>query len=328
MTTPGDTGQRAMQRAEAGAEGGAEAGPQGGALSQEPAASGQGRLPAQSGARPRTLSRSADPQAESLVLDEVPDVFVMRLLLEETGETFEVPNCRGDMTVRELKEELDLIAGVPLNLLQLHYLDQGVMMDDSTLNFHDVVPRGIISLCVWHYDGWTDLVSAAVEGDTSKLACLGVVEDSPYQTANSQYLGEKHWRTWVAQRAFVALYIASHRGRVEAVQYLLEHGANCLGRSPMGRTPLHVAVAMGQSDCISLLLKFGASILAKDAKGMSPQAIARQLNHRRDERQMFLSYWMTKSERKDPKDSGETKALPSRKSGPGSDSGSDSGSTQ
>lgn len=42
-------------------------------------------------------------------------------------------------------------------------------MDDSTLNFHDVVPGGIISLCVWQYDGWTDLVVAAVEGDISKV---------------------------------------------------------------------------------------------------------------------------------------------------------------
>ncbi|XP_036915728.1 ankyrin repeat domain-containing protein 60 [Sturnira hondurensis] len=329
--TQGETGQRAMRGAVADSAGAGAAGvePQGGALSLEPASGGQGtgsggpwHLPAQSGARPRTLSRGGDPQAESLVLDEVPDVFVMRALLEETGETFEVPKCRGDMTVRELKEELDLIAGVPLNLLRLQYLDEGVMMDDSTLNFHDVVPGGMISLRVWHYDGWADLVAAAVEGDTSKLSCLGVTEDSPYQTANSQYLGEKHWRTWVAQRAFVALYVASHRGHVEAVRYLLEHGANCLGRSPMGRTPLHVAVAMGQSDCISLLLKFGASSLAKDAKGVTPQAIARQLNHRRDERQMFMSYWMTKSERMDPKDVGTTKAPPSGESGPGSSSSS------
>lgn len=42
-------------------------------------------------------------------------------------------------------------------------------MDDSTLNFHNVIPGGIISLSVWHYDGWTDLVLAAAEGDTSKV---------------------------------------------------------------------------------------------------------------------------------------------------------------
>lgn len=42
-------------------------------------------------------------------------------------------------------------------------------MDDTTLKFHDVVPGGIISLCIWHYDGWTELILAAVEGDPSKV---------------------------------------------------------------------------------------------------------------------------------------------------------------
>lgn len=42
-------------------------------------------------------------------------------------------------------------------------------MDDTTLKFHDVVPGGIISLCVWPYDGWMELVLAAAEGDPSKV---------------------------------------------------------------------------------------------------------------------------------------------------------------
>ncbi|XP_015452397.1 ankyrin repeat domain-containing protein 60 [Pteropus alecto] len=211
--------------------------------------------------------------ATSLTLDLAPDVFTMRVLLEETGEMFRVTNCRADTTVLELKKELDLVAGIPLNLQRLHYLDQGILMDDTTLKFHDVVPGGIISLCVWHYDGWMELVLAAVEGDPSKLFCLGVTEESFYRTANSQHLEEKQRKRWVSQRAAVALYVTSHRGHAEAVQYLLENGANCLSRTPMGRTPLHVAAAMGRLDCINLLLRHGAAISAKDAMGMTPMAI-------------------------------------------------------
>ncbi|EDL85110.1 rCG40920 [Rattus norvegicus] len=73
------------------------------------------------------------------------------------------------MTVRELKEELDLMVGIPFNLQRLHFLDQGILMDDATLKFYDVIPGAIISLCIWHYDGWTELVLAAVEGDPSKV---------------------------------------------------------------------------------------------------------------------------------------------------------------
>nr|XP_006214075.1 ankyrin repeat domain-containing protein 60 [Vicugna pacos] len=218
----------------------------------------------------------------------------MRVLLEDSEEMFRVTNCRSDMTVRELKEELDLMAGIPFNLQRLQFLDQGILMDDAPLKFYGVVPGGIISLCVWHYDGWTDLVLAAVEGDSSKLSFLGVTEDSFYQTANSQRFNNQQWKTWVSQRAFVALYIASHRGHVEVVQYLLEHGANCLGRTPVGRTPLHVAAAMGRLDCVSLLLNHGASVNARDAKGETPMSVARRLSGSQSKRRMFLFYWMTK----------------------------------
>lgn len=146
--TPGETPQSAMQQA-AGA-GGAGAGPQGGALCPDRAASGRSmgsggpwHLPVQSRGRGLcTQSRRGDSQAESLALDVPPDVFVVRVLLEETGETFEVKNCRGDTTVRELKEELDMIAGIPMNLLRLQYLDQGGPLSAPPLTFCAPSTRG------------------------------------------------------------------------------------------------------------------------------------------------------------------------------------------
>nr|XP_025870865.1 ankyrin repeat domain-containing protein 60 [Vulpes vulpes] len=260
----------------------------------------------------------AAPQAPSPALDLAPDTFVMRVLLEDTGETFQVANCRGDMTVRELKEELDLLVGIPLDLQRLQYLDQGVLMDDATLKFHDVVPGGIISLCIWHYDGWTELVLAAVEGDPSKLSCLGVDEDSLYRTANSQRFERKQCQDWIARRAFVALYVTSHRGHPDAVQYLLEHGANCLSKTPMGRTALHVAAAMGRLDCINHLLDYGASIHEKDARGETPMSIARRMNRKLSERRMFLFYWMSRLGTKDPKNLIKNQVFLRAKSGFGS----------
>ncbi|XP_007102003.2 ankyrin repeat domain-containing protein 60 [Physeter macrocephalus] len=243
----------------------------------------------------------------------------MRVLLEDSGEMFRVTACRSDMTVRELKEELDLIAGIPFDLQRLQYLDQGILMDDATLKSHDVVPGGIISLCVWHYDGWTELVLAAVEGDSSKLSRLGVAEDSFYRTANSQHFDDKQWKKWISQRAFMALYVASHRGHSEAVQYLLEHGANCQGRSPVGRTPLHVAAAMSRLDCISLLLKYGASINDRDAKGETPMSLACRLNRSQSRRRMFLFYRMVKLGTKDPMDPVVNEAFQRVKAGFGSE---------
>nr|XP_055160783.1 ankyrin repeat domain-containing protein 60 [Nyctereutes procyonoides] len=317
-----------MRRAAVG--GGARAGaPPGGALGPDPGRGGQGGrgagsagprpLPAQSAARAPGQGQGgiAAPQAPSPALDLAPDTFVMRVLLEDTGETFQVANCRGDMTVRELKEELDLLVGIPLDLQRLQYLDQGVLMDDATLKFHDVVPGGIISLCIWHYDGWTELVLAAVEGDPSKLSCLGVDEDSLYRTANSQRYERKQCKDWMAQRAFVALYVTSHRGHPDAVQYLLEHGANCLSKTPMGRTALHVAAAMGRLDCINHLLSYGASIHEKDARGETPMSIARRMNRKHSERRMFLFYWMSRLGTNDPKNLIKNKVFLRAQSGRG-----------
>ncbi|XP_023106694.1 ankyrin repeat domain-containing protein 60 [Felis catus] len=294
--------RRRRRRRRAAGGGGARAGaPLGGAPDPNPAVgrpAGRGAGSAGPGPLPAPSPALGSP---ALALDQAPDVFILRVLLEETGEMFQVAHCHSDMTVRELKEELELVVGVPLDLQRLQYLDQGVLMDDTTLKFHDVVPGGIISLCIWHYDGWTELILAAVEGDPSKLSCLAVDEDSVYQTANSKHLGGERRKEWICQRAFVALYITSHRGHPDAVQYLLEHGADCLQRTPMGRTALHAAGAMGRLDCINLLLNYGASVTDKDARGETPMSIARRMNRRHSERRMFLFYWMTKSGTTDPK---------------------------
>lgn len=95
-------------------------------------------------------------------------------------------------------------------------------------------------------------------------------------------------------------------------------GANCLSRTPMGRTPLHAAAAMGRLDCINLLLRHGASISAQDAAGMTPGAVARLLNHKRSERRLFLFYWILKSGRKGTTDPRAGRTPPTARVGSGS----------
>ncbi|XP_024606198.1 ankyrin repeat domain-containing protein 60 [Neophocaena asiaeorientalis asiaeorientalis] len=154
--------------------------------------------------------------------------------------------------------------------------------------------------------------------DFLKLPCLRVAEDAFYRTTDSQHFDDKQWKKWISQRVFMALYVASHRGRSEAVQYLLEHGANCQGRSPVGRTPLHVAAAMSRLDCISLQLNYGASVNDRDTKGETPMSLACHLSHRQSRWQTFLFYWMVKLGTKDPMDPVVNKAFQRVKAGFGS----------
>lgn len=98
--------------------------PQGAAARRDPNAGARTSQPSrQARARGRGLAADSFLSAESP--DFIPNVFFLRVKLEETGELFRVANCRNDMTVRELKEELDLTAGIPLNLQRLQFLDQG-----------------------------------------------------------------------------------------------------------------------------------------------------------------------------------------------------------
>ncbi|XP_044515570.1 ankyrin repeat domain-containing protein 60 [Gracilinanus agilis] len=225
----------------------------------------------------RAVGRRATSLTPQSRLGSAAKQFSLRVRLEETGEIFRLHNCRHETTLRELREELDLVSGIPYHFQRVCYLDQGVLMDDSTLAFHDIVPGGTLSMYIWPQDGWKELVFAAVEGDSSKLSCLGVTEDSLYRTPHSLLLTAEKLKEWIDDRAFVALYITAHRGHSEAVRFLLANGTSSQGRTPLGRTPLHAAAAAGQISTINLLLDHGAYLSDKDFKGETATDVARRL---------------------------------------------------
>ena len=57
-----------------------------------------------------------------------------------------------------------------------------------------------------------------------QLARLGVTEDFAGTTPYTELLRPEQKKEWVAHRAFVALFVASHRGHVETAKFLLRHG--------------------------------------------------------------------------------------------------------
>lgn len=63
-----------------------------------------------------------------------------------------------------------------------------------------------------------------------QLARLGVTEDAAGFTPHAELLGAEQRKEWRAHRAFVALFVASHRGHAETVEFLLRHG-NVLGQN-------------------------------------------------------------------------------------------------
>ncbi|XP_031472468.1 ankyrin repeat domain-containing protein 60 isoform X2 [Phasianus colchicus] len=154
--------------------------------------------------------------------------FSLQLRLAETNEIFSLPQCQNDFTLKQLKSDLELLTGIPFHFQRLHYLDEMDLPDDSTLMDNDVVPGGTITMRIWRQDGWGHLVAAAAKGHTMKLAQLGVTEEYAGTSPYAKILGPEQKKEWVAHRAFVALFVASHRGHVNTVKFLLSHGGECI----------------------------------------------------------------------------------------------------
>ncbi|XP_067410653.1 ankyrin repeat domain-containing protein 60 [Emydura macquarii macquarii] len=202
-------------------------------------------------------------------------LFSIKLHLPETSETFQLPGCSNTLTVWKLKHHLELLTGIPLHFQRLQYLDEVDLPDESTFKYNDIVPGGTITVQIWRQDG--------------------VTKGSTFSTPNSQLLGPEQKKEWIAHRAFVALYIASHRGHIAAVQFLLQNGADLHSKTPLGRTALHAATVMGRCDCIDLLLSWGAQTLDPDNEGQTAVSLARLWGQKQSERRLFHFQWQQRA---------------------------------
>ncbi|XP_073464000.1 ankyrin repeat domain-containing protein 60 [Aquarana catesbeiana] len=217
--------------------------------------------------------------------------FSIKVRLQESQERFSVPGCSHHMKMAELKEKLELLAGIPIHLQRLSYVDEGDMPDSSTFKFNGIIPGGTVCLSIWSRDGWSDLVKAAADGNLAELKCLGVTTDSSYNTENSLRFSVKQRNEWIAARASVALYIAAHRGYLDMIRFLLKNGANVLAKTKLGNSPLHVASAMGKCDCVDELLANGAQTQDVNENGHTALGLARSWCQKKAERHLFLFQW-------------------------------------
>ncbi|NWI63283.1 ANR60 protein, partial [Todus mexicanus] len=215
-----------------------------------------------------------------------PQTFSAKIHLTETDEIFSLPQCQNDLTLKKLKSHLELLAGIPVHFQRLQYLDEADLADESTFQDNDIVPGGTITMRIWQQDGWGRLVAAAAKGEITKLTFLGVTEAFESTLPYEAFLGPEQRKEWVAHRAFVALFVASHRGHVETVKFLLKYGADLHAKTPLGRTALHAAVVAGQCDCLELLLSHGAQALSPDSEGQTGLSLARLWSQKQCEQTM------------------------------------------
>ncbi|XP_041453830.1 uncharacterized protein LOC121407006 [Lytechinus variegatus] len=215
-----------------------------------------------------------------------------------TDEIFVMKEVYQEMKIRALKSKMEFITGIPSHLQRLTYLDEADMMDDSDVKHHDIVPGAIINLDVWNT--WKSLISAAAKGDVNQVMKLGVTKDTTYETPSSKTMREKSRQAWIADRAFVALCIAAHRGHVNMVQKLIEGGSDVHAKTANGRTALHIAAAQGMNSAVEVLLHNGATIDDPDCENKSPLVLAGVWGHKSCERQIFLYQWQQRAAKQKP----------------------------
>ncbi|XP_048587148.1 ankyrin repeat domain-containing protein 60 [Nematostella vectensis] len=160
-----------------------------------------------------------------------------------TDEKFTISRVCPGMTVKDLKNRIELETGVPRHLLRLRYLDGYDLTDDRRLSYYNMVPAATVQVLLW--PEWVSLVTAACKGDY-----YGVLAS---QIRTPAKLGQNTPREF-NEKALVALYIASHRGHVNVVSRLVESGVYPCTKLPSGRSPLHAAVNRKQITCVSILI--------------------------------------------------------------------------
>ncbi|NWR60719.1 ANR60 protein, partial [Bucorvus abyssinicus] len=239
-----------------------------------------------------------------------PQSFSVQLHLAETNEIFSLPQSQNDLTLKKLKSHLELLTGIPLHLQRLQYLDEADLPDESTFQDNNIVPGGTITMHIWRQDGWGRLVAAAAKGETLKVNSITSVNGTfAGSTPHAELLGPEQRKEWIAHRAFVALFVASCRGHIETVEFLLRHGVDLHTQTPLGRTTLHITAVAGRCYCLELLLNYGAQALGPDSEGQTGLSLACQWGQKQSERTMVCLQWRKRSPGTVPPPSAAGRAL-------------------
>ncbi|XP_005092657.1 uncharacterized protein LOC101845386 isoform X2 [Aplysia californica] len=222
-----------------------------------------------------------------------PDAFSIRVIVAPTEEVFSVDDVYNDMTVAQLKDDLEFATGIPVTIQRLSYLDDGELQDHTTIRGNDFVPGSTVQLRVWPM--YQELIEAIVADEIDWVFRLGVTNPSDYHTPASDYMTKRSRKAWLEERAFIALCLASHRGHEELAVRLIENGAEINRTTPTGKTPLHLASARGHGELVNTLLQHGADINAEDQNGNTALSVAERFGSKVCSRYLFQFQWQERA---------------------------------
>lgn len=222
-----------------------------------------------------------------------PDAFSIQVVVVQTEEAFALEDVYNDMTIAQLKDDLEFATGVPVSIQRLSYLDDGELQDHTTVRGNDFVPGSTVQLRVWPM--YEELIEAIVANEIDRVFRLGVTNPSDYHTPASDYMTKRSRKAWLQERAFIALCLAAHRGHEELAVRLIENGAEINRKTPTGKTPLHLASARGHGELVNTLLHNGADINAEDENGNTALSVAERFGSKVCSRYLFQFQWQERA---------------------------------
>ncbi|CAD5121081.1 DgyrCDS9620 [Dimorphilus gyrociliatus] len=194
-----------------------------------------------------------------------------------------------DLKVHQLRSIVSRKSGLPVSVFRLTTVEGTEMYDCQFIDSYGIGVGDRIVLEVW--DGWSDMLNAAITGFTSDLMESLFKDDviSRFQMK-------------------VALYIAAHYGHVELAVNLLRHGVRpdeAIGEHPLRqwckgeeshidtfKAAIHESAESGQLNVLRSFVHHSVtSVLAKDGNGLTALNISLRMKQRHCASFLLTKQW-------------------------------------
>ncbi|KAH3784634.1 serine/threonine-protein kinase dst2-like [Dreissena polymorpha] len=198
-------------------------------------------------------------------------VFVV-LPSEEVRTLRDLPS---GITLLEIKDKLELEAGLPSQIYSVTYPDGEELLPDQKLVVKENILHGYV-LKLRILETWVSLYKAVYHNQIEQVYHSGGVHLKGNIVISPDEAGR--YEGVVRERGAVALYMAAYMGMQRMVSMLLSVGVDPNSTTIFGRTPLHAAVAKDMVVIMDHLVDKGAVIHRPDCHGDSPLKIAQKMN--------------------------------------------------
>ena len=202
-----------------------------------------------------------------------PHTYSIRIVLPH-GEVLDLHNVDNSLKLSEVKVLIEHDLGIPTEVYRLSYLDKADLLSHCTLAQHEIVPRARVNLRPWKM--WESVLALAFSGLISELDEAKLTGDDE----QSKY------------KAFLALFIAAHRGHCRLVEKLLRlTNVDINTQTKTKWTALHAAARTNQWRCLCILIDKGADIMLTDNQGKTALDLTKLYGAKKCEQSLNFCSW-------------------------------------